>query len=165
MRNLNKIGLAAGLWLLALPAFATDLAILHNGFSVRHERRENLGAVTRLYLSADNSSYVDIATDQIVRFEKDMSPAAPAAAPVVPAAVSTAPVKPGSVPVSATAAAGCRSIRSASRRFVAGRRSERPKSIAVTGRSRLSPAALRFHIPGTRIGGPHVRPLRTARAR
>jgi soluble lytic murein transglycosylase-like protein len=101
MRNLNKLGLAAGLWLLALPAFATDLAILHNGFSVRHERRENLGAVTRLYLSADNSSYVDIATEQIVRFEKDMSPSVPVTAPVVPAAVSTAPVKPGSVPISA----------------------------------------------------------------
>ena len=50
MRNLKKLGLALGLWLFATPAFATDLAILHNGFSVRHERREDLGAVTRLYL-------------------------------------------------------------------------------------------------------------------
>ena len=101
MRNLYKLGLAAGLWLLALPAFATDLAILQNGFSVRHERRENLGAVTRLYLSADNSSYVDIATDQIVRFEKDMSPATPAPAPAVPAPVMPGSVRPGSIPVSA----------------------------------------------------------------
>lgn len=82
MRNLNKLGLALGLALLAIPAFATDLAILHNGFSVRHERRENLGAVTRLYLSMGNSSYVDIATDQIERFEKDLAP------PVAPLAVA-----------------------------------------------------------------------------
>jgi soluble lytic murein transglycosylase-like protein len=74
MRNFDKLGLALGLWLFTIPAFATDLAILHNGFSVRHERRENLGAVTRLYLVAGNSSYVDIATDQIERFEHDLTP-------------------------------------------------------------------------------------------
>ena len=85
MRNLSQLGFAVGLLLLAIPATATDLAILHNGFSVRHERRENLGAKTRLYLSAGNSSYVDIATDQIERFEKDKAP------PVAPAA-SSAPL-------------------------------------------------------------------------
>jgi len=91
MRNLNKLGLALGLWLLAIPVFATDLAILHNGFSVRHERREKLGAVTRLYLGDGNSSYVDIATDQIERFEED--PSAPVAtAPV--ALVAPAAPKP-----------------------------------------------------------------------
>jgi soluble lytic murein transglycosylase-like protein len=88
MRNLDKLGLALGLWLCAIPAFATDLAILHNGFSVRHERRENLGAVTRLYLGAGNSSYVDIATDQIERFEKDL---APPVAPIAPLAVASPP--------------------------------------------------------------------------
>ncbi len=88
MRNLDKLGLALGLWLFAIPTFAADLAILHNGFSVRHERRENLGAVTRLYLSAGNSSYVDIATNQIERFEKDM---APPVAPVATASLAVAP--------------------------------------------------------------------------
>ena len=73
--------------LLALPAFGADLAILHNGFSIRHERRETVGSVTRLYLGADKG-YVDIATDQIERFEKDLSPA------VAPAMLPTAaPVK------------------------------------------------------------------------
>ena len=76
MQKLNKLGVALGLLLLALPAFATDLAILRNGFTVRHERRENLGTVTRLYMGAGNSSYVDIETAQIERFEKDQSPAA-----------------------------------------------------------------------------------------
>ena len=88
MRNLNKLGLALGLWLFAAPVFATDVAILHNGFSVRHERRENLGAVTRLYLGTGNSSYVDIATDQIERFEKDLAPPVVSLAPLAIAAPS-----------------------------------------------------------------------------
>jgi soluble lytic murein transglycosylase-like protein len=92
MSTWNKVGLVLGLWLLAIPVFAADLAILHNGFSVRHERRENLGAVTRLYLGNGNSSYVDVASDQIERFEKDQS--APVAA--VPLAVVAAPTAPKS---------------------------------------------------------------------
>ena len=87
MSVLNKVGLALGLWLLAIPVFAADLAILHNGFSVRHERRENLGTITRLYLENGHSSYVDIASDQIERFEKDQS--VPVA--TVPLAVAAAP--------------------------------------------------------------------------
>ncbi len=62
-----------GLLLLALPALGADLAILHNGFSIRHERRETVGSATRLYLAADQG-YVDIATSQIERFEKDQAP-------------------------------------------------------------------------------------------
>ncbi len=69
----KKIGLAIGLVLLALPALCTDLAILHNGFSIPHERREVIGSVTRLYLGT-GKDYVDIATAQIERFEKDQSP-------------------------------------------------------------------------------------------
>jgi Transglycosylase SLT domain len=89
MGRFHKFAFALGLLLLALPALGTDLAILHNGFSIRHERRETVGSVTRLYLGT-GKDYVDIATDQIERFEKDQSPnVAPAAAPsVVPAAVS-----------------------------------------------------------------------------
>jgi soluble lytic murein transglycosylase-like protein len=80
MHKLHKLGLALGLLLFAIPAFATDLAILHNGFSIRHERREAVGSATRLYLGGDKG-YVDIATDQIERFERDQAPAvAPAQA-------------------------------------------------------------------------------------
>jgi soluble lytic murein transglycosylase-like protein len=86
MRHWNQLGFALGLCLLAIPAFATDLAILHNGFSVRHERRESLGTVTRLYLGGDNSSYVDIATDQIERFERDTTPPLAIASPPKPEA-------------------------------------------------------------------------------
>jgi soluble lytic murein transglycosylase-like protein len=93
MHDSNKLRFAMGMLLLAIPASATDLAILHNGFSVRHERRENLGAITRLYIGAGNSSYIDIKTDQIERFEKDMAPPVTpiASAPSAAAALATAP--------------------------------------------------------------------------
>src|SRR5579863_3873529 len=71
---------ALGLGLLTAPLFAcgADLAVLTNGFSIRHERREVVGSVTRLYLGADRDGYVDVPTDEIDRFEKDLS--APAGA-------------------------------------------------------------------------------------
>jgi hypothetical protein len=71
--------LVFGLWLLAAPLFASaaDFAVLHNGFSIRHERREVVGSVTRLYLGADRDGYVDVPTSDIDRFEQDLS--APAA--------------------------------------------------------------------------------------
>jgi len=55
-------------------AFASELAILHNGFSIRHEKSEIVGTVTRLYLGADRTGYVDIPTSEIDRFEKDLAP-------------------------------------------------------------------------------------------
>ena len=65
--------------LIASGAFsnATDLAVLRNGNSIRHERRQIVGAVTRLYLSDSASGYIEIPTDQIERFEVDNSPRAP----------------------------------------------------------------------------------------
>ncbi|HXM23903.1 MAG TPA: lytic transglycosylase domain-containing protein [Terriglobales bacterium] len=67
------------LGLLGAPLFANgaDLAVLRNGFSIRHERREVVGSVTRLYLDAGRDGYVDVPTIEIDRFEKDL--AAPAA--------------------------------------------------------------------------------------
>ncbi len=94
----KKLGFALGLLLLALPAMGADLAVLHNGFSIRHERRETMGSVTRLYLGGDKG-YIDIATNQIERFEKDLTPAvvpasasavAPTAAPAVTPSVASA---------------------------------------------------------------------------
>jgi soluble lytic murein transglycosylase-like protein len=73
MKLLKKLGVALGFLLAALPSLGADLAILNNGFSIRHERRENVGSVTRLYLGGDKG-YIDIATSQIERFEKDLSP-------------------------------------------------------------------------------------------
>jgi hypothetical protein len=71
--------LILGLSFLAAPLLAVgaDLAVLRNGFSIRHERREVVGSVTRLYLGADRDGYVDVPTIDIDHFEKDLS--APAA--------------------------------------------------------------------------------------
>jgi len=52
-----------------LPCRAADSAVLRNGFSIRHERRQVIGTITRLYVSADNSSFVDIPTAEIDHFE------------------------------------------------------------------------------------------------
>jgi soluble lytic murein transglycosylase-like protein len=57
---------------LAAPAPATDVALLNNGFSIRHERRESKGAVTRLYLGVDDGAgYVDVPTEQIATIEAE----------------------------------------------------------------------------------------------
>ena len=75
MRMIGKI--ACGLTFLAtvsICAFAADLAILRNGFSIRHERREIIGETTRLYLNRDSSGYVDVQTSEIERFEQDLTP-------------------------------------------------------------------------------------------
>ena len=73
MFTLAKFVSGVAFLLAAVSLSASDLAILRNGFSIHHERREVLGAVTRLYVVADNSSYVDVSTDQIDHFEKDFS--------------------------------------------------------------------------------------------
>jgi Transglycosylase SLT domain len=76
--SLRKVVLSAAL-LLALPVFASDLAVLRNGFSIRHERRQVIGSITRLYVTADGKSYVDVPTGDIDHFEKDLTPAIPPA--------------------------------------------------------------------------------------
>src|SRR5579872_6415691 len=60
-------------------AYAGELAVLRNGFTIHHERREVRGEITRLYLEGgDHSSYIDVPSSEIVSFALD--PDAPAAA-------------------------------------------------------------------------------------
>jgi len=61
--------------------FAGDVAVLRNGFSIRHDHREVIGNVTRLYLGADNSGYVEVQNAEIDHFEKDLAPPQSPAAP------------------------------------------------------------------------------------
>jgi soluble lytic murein transglycosylase-like protein len=96
MGSSKKFRLVLGLLLFALPALGADLAILRNGFSIRHQRRETVGSMTRLYLGTDKG-YVDIATDQIERFEKDLSPS------VMPPSATAPALVPTAVPVLASA--------------------------------------------------------------
>jgi len=68
MRRALQIGLA--LALAATQLSAAEMANLRNGFSIRHERHETTGEVTRLYLAGEASgSFLDVATDQIEGFE------------------------------------------------------------------------------------------------
>jgi soluble lytic murein transglycosylase-like protein len=67
--------------LLARPATAAELAILRNGFSIRHEHRLVMGTTTRLYLAADDSSFTDVPTEEITGYEKDFSLPVPADLP------------------------------------------------------------------------------------
>lgn len=62
----------------ALPAVCGEIAVLDNGFSIRHERREVIGDITRLYLSAsEHSGYIDVPTARIGSIEADDAPATP----------------------------------------------------------------------------------------
>jgi hypothetical protein len=77
--------------LIAVSGYASDLAVLRNGFSIRHERHRVIGSLTRLYTSTDGKSYVDVPTDQIEHFDKDDSPPPPV--PVAPAPLAVAPAE------------------------------------------------------------------------
>jgi soluble lytic murein transglycosylase-like protein len=81
MKRLIQVGLSFGMLLgtSAVFCFASDLAVLRNGFSIRHERRQVLGGVTRLFVSADGSSFVDVPTAEIEHFEAALADPKPAA--------------------------------------------------------------------------------------
>ena len=64
-----RLAIIAVLAVGALPCFAGEVAVLKNGFSIRHERREIVGDVTRLYVTADGSGFVDVPTAEIEHFE------------------------------------------------------------------------------------------------
>ena len=80
----KQLGAVLIILLAATSASASQVAILRNGFTIRHESRDFIGSMTRLYTSADKSSYVDIPTDQIARFEVDLTPPPTPATPRSP---------------------------------------------------------------------------------
>jgi soluble lytic murein transglycosylase-like protein len=61
----------------ALPCPAADTAVLRNGFSIRHERRQVIGTITRLYVDGDDTSFVDVPTAEIDHFEAAPAEATP----------------------------------------------------------------------------------------
>ncbi len=88
------------LFCLTSLAFGAELAVLHNGFSIRHERREAVGSVTRLYINEDSNGYIDVPTADIDHFEPDLSPTSP----VSKTSASTSP--PAAVPDMVTTVSG-----------------------------------------------------------
>src|ERR1700756_1363817 len=102
----TKLGFFFTVGLIAAHASATDIAILRNGFTIRHESRAPFGDRTRLFLTPDGSSFVDVRTAEIDRIEPDLTPsAAPAkndeAIAILPGSSPTPATAPASVPPAA----------------------------------------------------------------
>jgi soluble lytic murein transglycosylase-like protein len=101
MRFSKQLGIALLLLVAQLSALASELAVLRNGFSIRHERREQIGKFTRLY-TADQQGFIDVLTESIASFEHvEDIPVAPAVsapttspATLQPAAVQRVPLAP-----------------------------------------------------------------------
>ena len=91
MNLAGKTRLAFGTFVLlavcSLSCFASEVAVLKNGFSIKHERRQVLGDVTRLYVSADGTSFVDVPTAEIEHYEASQD-AASGSRPPAPSTVS-----------------------------------------------------------------------------
>jgi len=91
VQPLKKLAFSAILALatlaMAAPAQAADVAVLRNGFEVRHQRREVAGEKTRLYVTS--GGYVEVATSDIVslQHEEYVAPVA-AELPAAPPAAS-----------------------------------------------------------------------------
>jgi Transglycosylase SLT domain len=90
-RSLGAIVGAVAILGLVLPTFAADLAVLNNGFTIRHEHRQVFGDMTRLYFSADDSSFTEVPTADITGFEKDLTLPVPS-----PASTRSNPIGPNS---------------------------------------------------------------------
>jgi soluble lytic murein transglycosylase-like protein len=80
MLYIRNLGVAVTLLVAtAVVGSGAELAVLRNGFSIRHERRQVIDSITRLYLSSDPSSFVDVPTSEIEHFENDPNPTVQAA--------------------------------------------------------------------------------------
>jgi soluble lytic murein transglycosylase-like protein len=90
---MRKVILVVALLMAGLPALADD-ALLRNGFSIRHDHREILatGQTTRLFISTDSKSFVDVPTADIVSIEKSAVEIEIPKPPIIPPTPD--PVKP-----------------------------------------------------------------------
>jgi soluble lytic murein transglycosylase-like protein len=79
MRFLRPITIGAVLSLAQLSAFAGQIAVLRNGFTIHFDHKEQSGNSTRLYTS---TGYLDIASNQIASFDVDETPVTPEPQPV-----------------------------------------------------------------------------------
>jgi soluble lytic murein transglycosylase-like protein len=101
MRLALKLVCCITFLLLGGHAPASEVAVLHNGFTISHDRHEVIGEVTRLYMAPGGGGYVDVLTSQIDHFETSFIPVTPTA-PVTPVASipALAPPPSGKTPIS-----------------------------------------------------------------
>jgi hypothetical protein len=88
----SKAVLALLAILLAIPAMATDVATLRNGFTIRHESRAPLGETTRLFLTSDGGSFIDVPSADIVQIEHDSTPPPAVGKELHPVSTTPAPL-------------------------------------------------------------------------
>jgi soluble lytic murein transglycosylase-like protein len=90
MRFSRTLTITALLGFAQISAFAGQVAILKNGFSIHFDHKEQNAKSTRLFTS---TGYLDIASDQITSFEEDETPVVPepAAVAAVPSTQLSAP--------------------------------------------------------------------------
>jgi len=87
MRFLRPITIGAVLALAQLSAFAGQIAVLRNGFTIHFDHKEQNGSSTRLYTG---TGYLDITSDQIASYDVDETPVTPEPQPAPqPAALTT----------------------------------------------------------------------------
>lgn len=91
MKFSRPILLGLALLLGQLSASAAEVAVLHNGASISFVRKEEIGSVTRLYVSG---GYMDVATADIASFEKNDDPLFPPPTEAEPSLASSQPVAP-----------------------------------------------------------------------
>jgi len=81
---------------------SADIAVLRNGFEIRHQRREQIGNITRLYTA---EGYVDIPTEQIASFEVEETPPPQPPDAQLPPPVQPPPAQTQAQPAPSTPAA------------------------------------------------------------
>ena len=78
MKLCKPIGIALVLLAAQLSAWGAEVALWRNGFSIRFDRKEQRGDVTRLYT---NGGFIDVPSADIASFEHDDTPDLPAQQP------------------------------------------------------------------------------------
>ena len=78
--------------LLCCSASAAEIALLRNGFTIRHEHRTVIGDNTRLFFEEGTTTFIDVPTADIEGYEKDLTqPALPDPAPATPPVLAVPP--------------------------------------------------------------------------
>src|SRR5215469_1034425 len=100
VRRSQYVAWIALLLMASLPCSAAEVAVLRNGFTIKHERREIVGDLTRLYVTVDGSSFIDVPTVEIEHFEEAAPEPVedPASSPKSGALRPTSSGKPSGIP-------------------------------------------------------------------
>jgi soluble lytic murein transglycosylase-like protein len=74
MKSFRKSVMIAAVALAATSLHARENAVLRSGFSISHDHHQQMGAITRLFLTTSGDEYVDVETERIANFERDETP-------------------------------------------------------------------------------------------